>query len=135
MLTCCFDSRGIVHHEYAPEGQAINKNTWWRLYVAFAMLCEESGQTCGKQRIFSFKMPLVRQAVYSPDLVPCDFWLFPKLKTTLKERRFQSREEVMKKTTEELRNIPKEEFKRHFQKWQRRWEMCVYHQGEYFEGD
>ena len=25
MLTCFFDSRGIVHHEYAPEGQIINK--------------------------------------------------------------------------------------------------------------
>ena len=24
MLTCFFDSRGIVHHEYAPEGQTIN---------------------------------------------------------------------------------------------------------------
>ena len=28
-------------------------------------------------------MPLVRQAPYSPDLAPCDFWLFPKLKLTL----------------------------------------------------
>ena len=25
MLTCFFDSRGIMHHEYAPEGQTINK--------------------------------------------------------------------------------------------------------------
>ena len=25
MLTCFFDSRGIVHHEYAPQGQTINK--------------------------------------------------------------------------------------------------------------
>ena len=25
MLTCFFDSRGIVHHEYAPEGQTIKK--------------------------------------------------------------------------------------------------------------
>ena len=25
MLTCSFDSGGIVHHEYTPEGQTINK--------------------------------------------------------------------------------------------------------------
>ena len=25
MLTCCFDSRSIVHHEYAPESKTINK--------------------------------------------------------------------------------------------------------------
>ena len=25
VMTCFFDSRGIVHHEYAPEGQTINE--------------------------------------------------------------------------------------------------------------
>ena len=41
----------------------------------------------------------------------------------------------MKKLTEELGSIPEEEFKRCFGKWQKRWEKCVYRQGEYFEGD
>ena len=31
----------------------------------------------------------VAQPPYSPDLVPCDFWLFPKLKSPLKGKRFQ----------------------------------------------
>jgi len=30
----------------------------------------------------------VCQTPYCPDLPPCDFWLFPKLKSPLKERRF-----------------------------------------------
>jgi len=30
----------------------------------------------------------VCQPPYSPDLAPCDFWLFPKLKSPLKVRRF-----------------------------------------------
>jgi transposase len=30
----------------------------------------------------------VCQTRYSPDLAPCDFWLFPKLKSPLKGRRF-----------------------------------------------
>ena len=80
-------------------------------------------------------MPLIRQAPYSPDLAPCDFWLFPKLKTTLKGRRFQSREDIMKKATEELQSIPGEEFMKCFEKWQKCWDKCVNHQGEYFEGD
>ena len=29
-------------------------------------------------------------APYSPDLVPCNFWLFPKLKSPLKGKRFQT---------------------------------------------
>jgi hypothetical protein len=28
------------------------------------------------------------QPPYSPDLAPCDFWLFPKLKSPLKGRRY-----------------------------------------------
>ena len=40
---------------------------------------------------------LVRQPPYSPHLAPCDFWLFPKLKTTLKGTRFQSCKNLMEK--------------------------------------
>ena len=31
---------------------------------------------------------------YSPDLVPCNFWLFPKLKPPLKGKRFQTVDEI-----------------------------------------
>ena len=81
-------------------------------------------------------MPLVRQAPYSLDLAPYDFGLFPKLKPILKERRFQSREDIMKKSTEEFGSIPQKEFRRCFKKWKKRWEKCEYRQEEeYFEGD
>ena len=33
-------------------------------------------------------------APYSPDLVPCDFWLFPKLKSPLKGKTFQTIDEI-----------------------------------------
>ena len=33
-------------------------------------------------------------APYSPDLVPCDFWLFPKLKSPLKGMGFQALHEI-----------------------------------------
>ena len=36
----------------------------------------------------------VTQPPYSPDLVPCDFWLFPKLKSRLKGKRFQTIDEI-----------------------------------------
>ena len=38
----------------------------------------------------------VTQPPYSPDLVPCDFWLFPKLKSPLKGKRFQTMHEFRK---------------------------------------
>ena len=36
----------------------------------------------------------VTQPRYSPDLVPRDFWLFPKLKSPLKGKRFQTLSEI-----------------------------------------
>jgi transposase len=43
---------------------------------------------------------------YSPDLAPADFFLFPKLKTTLKGR-FESIEEIEENSLTELRAIQK----------------------------
>jgi len=39
---------------------------------------------------------VVPQSPYSPDLAPADFFLFPKLKSTLKGRRFQMIEQIKK---------------------------------------
>ena len=36
----------------------------------------------------------VTQSPYSPDLVPCNFWLFSKLKSPLKGKRFQTIDEI-----------------------------------------
>ena len=35
-----------------------------------------------------------------PDLTPCDFWLFPKLKMTLKGKRFETQEDIKANTTD-----------------------------------
>ena len=37
----------------------------------------------------NIKSPRWLSPPYSPNLVPCDFWLFPKLKSPLKGKRFQ----------------------------------------------
>ena len=78
-------------------------------------------------------IPVVRQAPYSPNMALCDFWLFPKLKMTLKGTRFESREEIIQNATKQLNPIPKTEFQECFQKWHKCWGKCVHHQGDYFE--
>jgi hypothetical protein len=40
------------------------------------------------------KMALIPHPPYSPDLSPCDFFLFPKMKLNLKGRRFDAMEET-----------------------------------------
>ena len=44
-------------------------------------------------------------APYSPDLVPCNFWLFPKLKLPSKGKRFQTVDEIQDNTTGQLMAI------------------------------
>jgi hypothetical protein len=39
-------------------------------------------------------MAVIPHPPYSPDLAPCDFFLFPKMKLKLKGRRFDTTEEM-----------------------------------------
>jgi transposase len=51
-------------------------------------------------------IPVVHQTPYSPDMAPCNFWLFPKLKRPLKGSRFDSHEDILRNVTKELRSFP-----------------------------
>ena len=42
------------------------------------------------------------QPPYSPDLAPADFFLLPKLKTPMKEKRFATTEKIKEKSKKEL---------------------------------
>ena len=72
---------------------------------------------------------------YSPDLAPCDFFLFPMLKRLLRGRRFETIPEIKANATKELKGIKKEAYLDCFRKRNHRWDMCVRWEGEYFEGD
>ena len=54
---------------------------------------------------------------YSPDLSPCDFWLFPRLKEMLAENRFESRCGIGSAVCQCLQHIPKEDYRAAFRKW------------------
>jgi hypothetical protein len=67
---------------------------------------------------------------------PCGlFFLFPKLKSTLKRRRFQTIEEIEEISLWGLCAIPQNAFQDAFQNWEKCWERCINSGGDYFEGD
>jgi transposase len=70
---------------------------------------------------------------YSPDLAPCDFFLFPTLKKVLKGHRFAVTEDIKQNSTKTLLDIPNEEFAKCFQQWQKRWAKCVAAEGNCVE--
>ncbi|UYV65864.1 hypothetical protein LAZ67_3005758 [Cordylochernes scorpioides] len=55
------------------------------------------------------------------DIVPNDFFLFPKLKADLKGRHFDTRDDIIEKSPLALKSIPKEAYKNCFDNWEKRW--------------
>jgi hypothetical protein len=53
----------------------------------------------------------ITQPPHSPDLTPCDFWLFPRLQMGLKGHRFAPLEENQQKATAGLRVTAEENFR------------------------
>ena len=68
---------------------------------------------------------------YSPDLAPCDFCLFPKLKGC----RYETIEEMKEAVTKIIDTLTQENFHGAFQKLLKRYNKCIAAKGDYFEGD
>ena len=68
---------------------------------------------------------------YSPDLAPCDFWLFPKLRGCHYETIEEMKEAVMKV----IDTLTQEDFHRTFQKLLEWWNKGIAAGGDYFEGN
>ena len=66
-----------------------------------------SGITSCADVLVKHQITQVTQPRYSPDLAPCDFWLFPKLKSRLKGKRFQTLDEIQENMMEQLMAIGK----------------------------
>ena len=78
---------------------------------------------------------IIPQPPYSPDLAPCDFWLFPKLKRPLQGHRFDTIEEIQAESKKALKAIPEIEFNKCFDDWKKRWHKYIISGADYFEGD
>ena len=73
----------------------------------------------------------VPQPPCSPDLAPCDFWLFPKLRVG----RYETIEEMKEAVRKVIDMLRKEDFDGAFQKLLERYNKCIAAGGDYFEGD
>ena len=67
---------------------------------------------------------------YSPDLAPCDIWLFPKLRGC----RYETIEEMKEAVTKVIDKLTQEDFHGAFQKLLEGYK-CIAARGDYFEGD
>ena len=68
---------------------------------------------------------------YNPNLAPCDFWLFRKLRGC----RYETIEEIKEAVTKVIDTLTQDEFHGSFQKLLERYNKCIVAGGDYFEGD
>ena len=155
LLTVFFDYRGVVHHEFLPTGQTVNKEYYlsvmrrlreairrkrpelWTNNSWFLHHDNAPSHTALiiRDHLAKNSTHIVPQPPYSPDLAPSDFWLFPKLKRPLRGHRFESIEEIQRESLRVLRAIPENDFQACFEDWKKRWHKCIAANGDYFEGD
>ena len=155
MLIIFLDIQRNMHKEFVPPAQAVNgklyckvlrrmrenvrckwpemwKNGNWLLHhnnvLAHTLLVVREFLT--KKNITTVPHP-----AYSPDLTPCDFYVFPKMKLQFKGGHFVSFEEVQAESQQVLNTLMPADFNECFQKWQNHWDRCIQAQGDYFEGD
>ena len=155
MLVVFFDWKGTVHDEFVPGGQMVNKQFYREVLLRLKdavrrkrpelwenrtwMLHHDNAPAYVSLLICSYlakhQTSVVPHPPYSPDLTPADFFLFSKLKTTLKGPRFQTIDEIQEYAMRELRAITESAFQEIFQQWKKRWERCIASIVDYFEGD
>ena len=102
----------MLHHDNAPCDTAVSINEF---------LAEKS-------------ILVVLQPPYSPDLSPCELFLFPRLKNHLKECYFGTLDNIQKSVTDELKGIAAEAFQHCYEQWKQLLRRCVAAQGNYLKG-
>ncbi|KAI6655509.1 hypothetical protein LOD99_2008 [Oopsacas minuta] len=86
-----------------------------------------------RQKIKDMGMHEVPHPPYSPDIAPCDFWLFRKLKDNLSGREFEDRLSLGRAIYRYLEVIPKDEYRKTFENWIKRLNSVVAYKGDYFD--
>ena len=155
MLIVFFDCCGVVHHEFVPEGQTVNKEYYLavlrRLHEAIRrkrpdlwadnswIFHHDNAPSYFSLIVTEFlaknETKVIAQPPYSPDLASCDFFLFTKLKYPLLGMRHESIEAIERNSLKELKAIPAETHKKCMGNWINRWHDCIGSKGAYFEGD
>jgi len=154
MLVCFFDHSEIVRYEFIAQGQTVNQQSYLEVLTRIRgsvrrkrpglwpdkrILNHDNAPAHDALRVREF---LAKNAItkmdhppYLPDLAPCDFWLFPKLKNSLKGQRFADPSDIQRNVKMILRGVPENDFQDCFRQWHHRLTKCIASKGEYFKGD
>jgi len=86
-----------------------------------------------KVKLVKLGYELLPHPQYSPDLAPCDFFLFPNLKMSLAGQKFASNEVVVAATEAYFADLEKTYFSDRLKKLEHRWVKFIELKGDYVE--
>ena len=154
MLIVFLDIQGTVMAEWVPSGQTVSQQyyiavltklrervrrkrpeLWRNGWVLQQDNAPARNALSVKQFLANKNIVVLKHSPYSPDLAPCDFSLFPKIKSVLKGTHFMSVENVKAKTAEILNSLTEHDLRNCFEHWQHRMQLCVNSEANCFEGD
>ena len=84
-------------------------------------------------KVLELGLKLLPHPLYSPDLTPSDFFLFPNLKVRLGGKKFSSHEEIMAAVDKDFKGFETSYFSEETKKLEERWTKCVEVGGDYVE--
>ena len=99
-----FDIQGIVMAKWAPSGQTVNQQYYIEVLTKLCVhvrrkrpelwrngwILHHDNAPYVKQFLANKNITVLKHPPYSPDLAPCNLYLFPKIKSVLKETHFVS---------------------------------------------
>lgn len=152
MATIFWDAHGIILIDYLEKGRTITSQYYCALLDKFDAALKEKRPHLQRKKILfhhdnapahssllttekliKLRYELLPHPPYSPDLAPCDFFLFPNLKKSMAGKRYRSNEEVIAATEAYFEELPKTYYTEGLKKLEYRWEKCVDLQGDYIE--
>ena len=150
-----FDSTDMIYMHWVPTRQTVNKEYYVKVLREIRKRFRRKKPALFKSGQWHFlqdnapvhnsifvtdyltKMGIktVPHPPYSPDLAPCDFWLFPKLKENLRRCCYETIEEIKNAVTKVIDMLTQENFHEAFQKLLEWYIKCIAGGGDYFGGD
>ncbi len=152
MIIVFFDRDGIIHVEFTKE--TITAESYIQTLMALRdsirlkrpqlwkdhnwILLDDNApvHTADDTEIFRRQVRMSRgpHPAYSPDLAPCDFFLFPKMTAHLRGTRYGSLARLKEAVNSVLDDLTPADFRSCFDSLQKRWQRCLDADGQYFEG-
>lgn len=148
MITVWWDVFGVIYWEALPDSTTVNQHRYSRpldrvkkaydetrpktkqIYLLHDNAKPHTAELVQK-KLEKFNWLPLTHPPYSPDLAPSDYYLFLSLSNSLRNRKFETREDAVNYIEEYFSSKPQEFFRKGIEKLTNRWREVISNQGQY----